>query len=100
MTRRMFRIRLYVLAMSTRMLLLLQLAAVLAVMSSYLVALRDYPRPTAGWILAAATPTMAASTVLTTWFRPRSLRHVWQLIGVLGSAACLWWLSSADNFTA
>lgn len=98
--RRMFRIRLYVLAMSTRMLLLLQLAAVLAVMSSYLVALRDYPRPTAGWILAAATPTMAASTALTTWFRPRSLRHVWQLIGVLGSAAGLWWMSSVDNFTA
>lgn len=98
--RRMFRVRIYVLAMATRMLFLVQLAVVLAVMSNYLIALRDYPRPTAGWILATATPTMAASTALTTWFHRRSLRHIWQLISVLGSAACLWWMSSVDNFTA
>lgn len=48
----------------------------------------------------AATPAMAASTVVTTWFHRRALRHVWQLISVLGSAACLWWMSSLDNFTA
>lgn len=98
--RRMLRIRIYVLAMATRMLFLMQLAAVLAVLANYLIALRDYPRVTAGWILAAATPTMAAGTVLTTCFHRRSLRHVWQLTSVLGGAACLWWLSSLDNYTA
>lgn len=98
--RRMFRIRIYILAMSTRMLLLMQMAAVLTVLANYLLALRGYPRPTAGWILAAATPTMTATTVFTSWFHPRSLRHFWQLVSVLGSASCLWWMSSVDNFTA
>lgn len=98
--RRMFRIRIYILAMSTRMLLLMQIAAVLALLANYLVALRDYPRPTAGWVLAAATPPMIASTILTTWFHRRSLRHFWQLVSILGSASCLWWMSSVDNFTA
>jgi len=83
-----------------RMLLLLQLLAVLTLLAKYCVALRDYPRETTGWILAAATPTMAASTLLTTWFHRRSLRHVWLLVGVVGCAACLWWMSSADNFTS
>lgn len=98
--RRMFRIRLYVLAMSTRMLLLMQIAAVLTVLANYLVGLRDYPRPMAGWILAAATPPMIVATILTTWFHRRSLRHFWQLVSVLGSAVCLWWMSKIDNFTA
>jgi hypothetical protein len=28
------------------------------------------------------------------------LRHVWLIVGVLGVAACEWWLSSLDNFTS
>ncbi len=98
--RRMFRVRRYVLSMSTRMLLLIQLLAVLTMLAKYGVSLRDYPRETAGWLLAAATPMMALSTFLTTWFHRRSLRHVWLLAGVVGCAACLWWMSSMDNFTS
>jgi hypothetical protein len=37
---------------------------------------------------------------LTTWFRPRALRHFWLLLGVVGCAACLWWMSTVDNFTS
>jgi MFS family permease len=98
--RRMFRVRFYVLAMCVRMLMLLQLLAVLTVMAKYLVELRDYPRATAGWVLAAASVGMAASTILTTRFRRRSLRHFWLLVGVIGCSACLWWMSSVDNFTS
>src|SRR5215471_18333399 len=43
---------------------------------------------------------MAASTFLTTRFRRRALRHAWLLVGVVGCAACLWWMSSVDNFTS
>ncbi len=98
--RRMFRVRSYVLAMCVRMLLLVQLLAVLSLVAEYLTELRDYPRQVAGWILAPATLTMAISTFLTTYFHNRSLRHFWLLIGVLGSAGCLWWMSSLDNFTS
>src|SRR5262249_30662485 len=52
--RRMFRVRSYVLAMCVRMLMLLQLLAVLTIMAQYCIALRDYPRTTAGWVLAPA----------------------------------------------
>jgi MFS family permease len=98
--RRIFRVRVYVLAMCCRMLLLVQLLAVMTLMASYLVELRDYPRTVAGWILAPATITMVVSTLLTTYFRRRSLRHFWLLTSVLGCAACLWWMSSVDNFTS
>jgi MFS family permease len=97
---RMFRVRVYVLAMCVRMLLLVQLLAVLTLMAKYLTALRDYPREVAGWVLAAVTPTMALSTFLTTRFHRRALRHFWLLVGSLGCAGCLWWMSSVDNFTA
>lgn len=97
--RRMFRVRVYVLAMSTRMLMLLQLLAVLSLMANYCVGLRGYPREVAGWVLAPASLTMAVSTFLTTRFHRRTLRHVWLLVGVVGCAACLWWMSSVDNFT-
>jgi hypothetical protein len=97
---RMFRVRVYILAMSTRMLMVLQLMAVLSLMANYCVGLRDYPREVTGWILAPATLTMTVSAFLTTWFRRRALRHFWLLIGVLGCAACLWWMSSVDNFTS
>jgi MFS family permease len=97
--RRMFRVHAYVLAMCVRMLMLLQLLAVLTLMANYLVELRDYPRAVAGWVLAPATVSMAASTLLTTVFHRRALRHVYLLVGVVGCAACLWWMSSLDNFT-
>jgi len=98
--RRMFRVRGYVLAMCVRMLMLLQLLAVLTLMANYCIELRDYPREVAGWVLAPATLSMALSTFLTTWFHVRALRHIWLLVGVVGCAACLWWMSSADNFTS
>src|SRR5262249_58232377 len=77
-----------------------QLRAVLTLLAKYCVSLRDYPREVAGWVLAAATPAMAISTFLTTRFHRRSLRHVWLLAGVIRCAACLWWMSSLDNFTS
>jgi MFS family permease len=98
--RRMFRVRIYVLAMCVRMLMLLQLLAVLTLMASYCTELRDYPRITTGWILAPASLAMAASTFLTTWFDRQALRHLWLLVGVIGCAACLWWMSSVDFFTS
>jgi MFS family permease len=98
--RRMFRVRIYVLAMSVRMLMLLQLLVVLSLLAKYCIALRDYPREVAGLVLAPATLTMAISTLLTTCFRRRALRHFWLLVGVVGCAACLWWMSFVDNFTS
>lgn len=98
--RRLLRSRVYVLAMMVRLLLLLNLGAVLAIIGQYLIELRDDPRVTAGWVLAPAGLAMAATTLLTTVFRRRPLRHAWLLVGVVGSSACLWWLSSLDNFTA
>jgi MFS family permease len=97
--RRIMRVRTYVLAMCVRALLLLNFSAVLAVLSKYMTELRDYPREAAGWVLAPTALTMAASTFLTTYFHRRRLRHVWLLVGVVGTAACVWWLSSIDNFT-
>jgi hypothetical protein len=85
--------------MCTRMLMLLQLLAVLTLMANYCVEVRDYPRAVTGWILAPASVTMALSTLVTTWFHRRTLRHVWLLIAVVGCAASLWWMSSVDNFT-
>jgi hypothetical protein len=73
---------------------------VLTLLAKYCVALRDYPRDVAGWVLAPATPTMAIATILTTRFHSRALRHVWLFMGVIGCAVCLWWMSSLDNFTS
>ncbi len=98
--RRMFRVRIYVLAMCTRVLLLIQLLMVLALLAKYCIDVRDYPRSVAGWILAPATVTMAFSTFMTTYFHRRRLRHVWLLVGVVGCAASLWWMSSLDGFTS
>jgi MFS transporter, DHA2 family, multidrug resistance protein len=97
---RILKVRGYVIAMSTRMLLLVNLLAVLTFVAVYMVNLRDYPRATAGEILAWASLPMAAMTLLTTVFHRRALRPLMLLVGALGSAACIWWLSSADNFTS
>jgi hypothetical protein len=97
--KRLLRTRVFALAMTVRGLMLLNLVAVLTIVGLYATELRDYPRTTAGWLMVPATLTMASTTFLTTWFHPRRLRHVWLLVGIVGTAACVWWLSSLDNFT-
>ena len=98
--RRMFRVRIYVLAMCVRMLMLLQLLAVLTLMANYCLELRDYSRHRDGVGPGAGDAHHGIATLLTTRFRPRALRHFWLFIGVVGCAVCLWWMSSADNFTS
>lgn len=97
--RRILRTRIYVLAFTTRGLMLTQLVGVLTIIGMYSTELRDYPRTTAGWLMVPNTLTMAGATFLTTWFHRRRLRHVWLVVGVIGTSACAWWLSSIDNFT-
>jgi MFS family permease len=97
--KRLVRSRIFVLSMMTRGLMLTQLVGVLTIIGNYATGLRDYPRITAGWLMVPATLTMASTTFLTTWFHRRGLRHVWLLVGVVGAAACTWWLSGLDNFT-
>jgi hypothetical protein len=97
--RRMLKVRGYLIAMCTRT-LLLNLLAVLTLMAVYMVSLRDYPRAVVGEVLAHASLPMAASTLLTTVFHRRALRPVWLFVAVLGSSACVWWMSAADNFTS
>src|SRR5262245_26021062 len=96
---RLLRVRTYVLAMIARTLLLLNFSAVEAILAKYMTDLRGYEREDAGWVLAPASLTMLLSTFLTTWFHRRALRPVWLTIGVVGTAGCVWWLSSVDNFT-
>jgi MFS transporter, DHA2 family, multidrug resistance protein len=97
--KRILRSRVYVLCLTTRGLMLLHLVAVLTIVGMYCTELRDYPRITAGWLMVPTSVAMAATTFLTTWFHRRSLRHVWLVVGFVGAAACVWWLSSIDNFT-
>lgn len=98
--RRLLRSRVYVLSMMVRVLLLFNLAAVLTIVGKYLIELRNDPRVVAGWVMVPASLTMAASTLLTTVFHRRKLRHAWLVAGVVGASACLWWLAGIDNFTA
>jgi MFS family permease len=98
--KRLLRSRTFVLSMMTRGVMLTQLVGVLTIVGNYATELRDYPRITAGWLMVPATLTMASTTFLTTWFHRRGLRHVWLVVGVIGAAACIWWLSALDNFTA
>ncbi len=97
--KRLVRTRVYVLSMATRGLMLLHMVAVLTIVSLYAIELRGYPRTTAAWLLVPPSLTMASTTLLTTWFHRRSLRHLWLVVAVLGTAGCVWWLSSVDNFT-
>ena len=98
--KRLLRTRTYVLSLTTRGLMLLHMVAVLTIVGLYCTELRGYPRITAGWLMVPTSVTMAATTFLTTWFHRRSLRHVWLIVGLVGSAGCVWWMSSIDNFTA
>jgi MFS family permease len=97
--KRLLRSRAVILALTVRGLMLLNLVAVLTIVGLYATELRGYPRTTAGWLMVPVTLTMASATFLTSWFHRRSLRHVWLVVGVVGTAACVWWLSSLDNFT-
>ena len=97
--KRLLRNRVFILAMTTRGLFLLNLVAVLTVIGMYATELRGYPRTTAGSLMVPGTLTMASATLLTTWFHRRSLRHVWLVVGWIGVAGCEWWLSSLDDFT-
>jgi hypothetical protein len=97
--KRLLRTRVYVLALGIRGLMLLHLVAVLTIVGMYATELRGYPRTTAGWLMVPTALTMASTTLLTTWFHRRSLRHVWLVVGVVGAAACVWWLSALNNFT-
>ena len=96
---RILRSRVYVLCLTTRGLMLLHMVAVLTIIGLYCTELRGYPRITAGWLMVPTSLTMATTTFLTTWFHRRLLRHVWLVVGFVGTAACVWWLSSIDNFT-
>ena len=97
--KRLLRTRVFILSMTIRGLMLTHLVGVLTIVGLYATELRGYPRITAGWLMVPTTLTMASTTFLTTWFHRRSLRHVWLVVGVVGTAACVWWLSSLDNFT-
>jgi MFS family permease len=97
--KRLVRTRVFILGFVTRGLMLTHMVAVLTIVGLYMTELRDYPRVTAGWVMLSTTPAMAGATFLTTWFHRRGLRHVWLVVGVVGTAACTWWLSSIDDFT-
>src|SRR5437660_6440092 len=97
--KRLLRSRVFVLSMTIRGLMLTQLVGVLTIVGLYATELRGYDRTTAGWLMAPTALAMASTTVLTTCFHRRSLRHVWLFVGLVGTAACVWWLSSLDNFT-
>jgi MFS transporter, DHA2 family, multidrug resistance protein len=97
--KRLLRTRIFVLSMTVRGLMLTQLVGVLTIVGLYATELRGYDRTTAGWLMVPTTLAMASTTVLTTWFHRRSLRHVRLVAGFVGTAACVWWLSSLDNFT-
>jgi len=97
--KRILRPRVYALSLATRGLMLLHLVAVLTIVGMYCTELREYPRITAGWLIVPTSLTMEMATFLTTRFHRRSLRHVWLIVGITGSAACVWWHSSIDSFT-
>jgi MFS family permease len=97
--KRILRTRVYVLSLTTRGLMLLHMVAVLTIIGMYCTELRGYPRVTAGWLMVPTSLTMAATTFLTTWFHRRSLRHIWLITAFVGTAACVWWMSSIDNYT-
>ncbi|HVS37292.1 MAG TPA: MFS transporter [Gemmataceae bacterium] len=97
--KRLTRTRVYVLAMMTRGLMLVHIVAVLTIVGTYATELRGYPRTTAGWLTVPPALTMSVTSLVTTWFQRRRLRHLWLVVGMAGAAACIWQLSSLDNFT-
>jgi len=96
---RLLRSRTYLCAMGGRMLLLLHLAAVLGVLSKYLVELRAVPAVTAGLIFVPVTFSMAAGFLAFIAFRNRDTRHLGLLTGVIGSSLAVYWLSTINLTT-
>src|SRR5262245_19069396 len=96
--KRLLRTRVTILSLTVRGLMLLHLVAVLTIVGMYATELRGYPRTTAGWLMVPTTLSMASTTFLTSWFHRRSLRHVWLVVAIVGTSACVWWLSSVGNF--
>ena len=96
---RLLRSRTYLCAMGGRMLLLLHLAAVLGVLSKYLVELRSVPAVTAGLVFVPVTASMAAGFLASISFRHRDTRHLGLLMGVIGSSLAVYWLATIDLTT-
>lgn len=96
---RLLRSRSYLCAMGCRMLLLLHLAAVMGVLSKYMVELRGYPAVHAGWVFVPATFSMALGFLISVSRRDREWRHFCLLVGALGAAGSILWLSGVDLTT-
>lgn len=96
---RIMRSRTYLCAMSGRMLLLLHLAAVLGLLAKYMVNLRGFPRETAGWVFVPVTCSLAVSFYLCAQIKNRDWRHLTLLVGAMGSAGSVLWLSQIDLAT-
>ena len=96
---RIIRSKTYLCAMSGRMLLLLHLAAVLGLLSKYMVNLRGYPRETAGWVYVPVTCALALSFWMCAQIRHRDWRHLTLVIGGTGTSASVLWLSQIDLAT-
>lgn len=97
---RLLRSRSYLCSMGGRMLLLLHLAAILGVLSSFLTEGRGMPAVEAGSLFLPATISMAASFVACACIPNRDWRHLSLLAGVLGASACVLWLSTTGLATS
>ena len=96
---RLLRSRSYLGAMGCRMLLLLHLAALMGVLSKYMVELRGYPAVHAGWAFVPATFSMAAGFLVCVSRKGRDWRHLCLLLGALGASASILWLAQVDLAT-
>ena len=96
---RIIRSKTYLCAMSGRMLLLLHLAAVMGILSKYMVNLRGYPRETAGWVYVPVTCALALSFWICVQIKHRDWRHLTLVIGGTGTSASVLWLSQIDLAT-
>ena len=97
---RLFRSRTYICSMGGRMLLLLHLAAILGVLSSFLTEARGMPAVEAGTLFVPATLSMAITFVGCACIPHRDWRHLSLLAGVLGAAGCVLWLSATGLATS
>ena len=98
--RRLSRVRTYLLSFGVRVVLLLHLSGVLGLLAAFLTDLHEYPRATAGLIMAAATPGMAISSILCAVFQTRRTRQLWLVSGVVTSTLATWLLAGANDFTS
>lgn len=97
---RLFRSRTYLCSMGGRMLLLLHLAAILGVLSSFLTEARGMPAVEAGTLFVPATLSMAITFLACACIPSRDWRHLSLLAGVLGAAGCVLWLSTTGLATS